>query len=159
MFRDQPGAQAPAEAPLREPDDLSTFPGGMKHSTRPLSPHLQIYRPQLTSVLSIAHRGTGILLAAGALFLVYWLNALASGPDAFNFLRSLAGTWYGQGVLLGFCFSLFYHLCNGIRHLFWDAGVGFELSTAYRSGRAVVAASLVLTAATWVAAALMGGGA
>ena len=131
----------------------------MKHSTRPLSPHLQIYRPQLTSVLSIAHRGTGILLAAGALFLVYWLNALAAGAEAFDHLRSLMGAWYGQVVLLGFSFSLFYHLCNGIRHLFWDAGLGFELATAYRSGKAVIAASLVLTAATWVAAAFMGGGA
>ena len=129
----------------------------MKNSTRPISPHLQIYRPQLTSVLSIAHRGTGIVLAAGALFLVYWLNALASGTGAFDQLRHYMGTWYGQVILLGFSFSLFYHLCNGVRHLFWDAGLGFELETVYRSGKAVVAVSLLLTAATWTIAIASGG--
>ena len=129
----------------------------MKNRTRPLSPHLQIYRPQLTSVLSIAHRGTGIVLAAGALFLVYWLNALSAGEEEFNHLRHLIGAWYGQAMLLGFSFSLFYHLCNGVRHLFWDAGVGFELETAYRSGKAVVAVSLVLTLAAWMAAFAMAG--
>ena len=108
-------------------------------------------------MLSIAHRGTGIVLAAGALFLVYWLNALAAGAGAFEQLRLHMGTWYGQGILLGFSFSLFYHLCNGIRHLFWDAGLGFEIRTVYRSGKAVVAVSLVLTAATWMCA-LAGGG-
>ena len=129
----------------------------MKNSTRPISPHLQIYRPQLTSVLSIAHRGTGIVLAAGALFLVYWLNALASGTGAFDQLRHYMGTWYGQVILLGFSFSLFYHLCNGVRHLFWDVGLGFELETVYRSGKAVVAVSLLLTAATWTIAVASGG--
>ena len=129
----------------------------MKNSTRPISPHLQIYRPQLTSVLSIAHRGTGIVLAAGALFLVYWLNALAAGSGAFDQLRHYMGTWYGQVILLGFSFSLFYHLCNGVRHLFWDVGLGFELETVYRSGKAVVAVSLLLTAATWTIAIASGG--
>ncbi len=130
----------------------------MKQTTRPISPHLQIYRPQLTSVLSITHRGTGILLAVGALLIVYWLNALAAGEGAFDQFRDLMAAWYGQVVLIGFSFSLFYHLCNGIRHLFWDAGLGFELETAYRSGKAVVAVSLLLTAATWVAALATGGG-
>ena len=129
----------------------------MKHSTRPISPHLQIYRPQLTSVLSIVHRGTGIVLAAGALLLVYWLNALAAGADAFDQLRHLMGAWYGQVILLGFSFSLFYHLCNGVRHLFWDAGLGFELETVYRSGKAVIVVSLLLTAATWMTAFARGG--
>ena len=129
----------------------------MKNTTRPVSPHLQIYRPQLTSVLSIVHRGTGIVLAAGTLFLVYWLNALAAGAGAFDQLRHLMGAWYGQVILLGFSFSLFYHLCNGVRHLFWDAGLGFELETAYRSGKAVVAVSLLLTAATWMSALATGG--
>ena len=124
----------------------------MKNPTRPLSPHLRIYRPQLTSVLSITHRGTGIVLAAGALFLVYWLNALAAGADSFDHLRTLMAAWYGQAVLLGFSFSLFYHLCNGIRHLFWDVGMGFEIETVYRSGKAVVAVSIALTVATWIAA-------
>ena len=129
----------------------------MKNTTRPISPHLQIYRPQLTSVLSIAHRGTGLVLAAGALFLVYGLNALAAGADAFDHFRHLMGAWYGQVILLGFSFSLFYHLCNGIRHLFWDAGLGFELESVYRSGKAVVVISILLTIATWMSALSIGG--
>ena len=129
----------------------------MKNTTRPISPHLQIYRPQLTSVLSIAHRGTGMVLAAGALFLVYGLNALAAGADAFDQFRHIMGAWYGQVILLGFSFSLFYHLCNGIRHLFWDAGLGFELESVYRSGKAVVVISILLTVATWMSALSIGG--
>ncbi len=129
----------------------------MSDTKRPLSPHLQIYRPQLTSVLSLAHRVTGIVLAAGALFLVYWLNALAAGADSFDRIRGLMSAWYGEAVLLGFAFCLFYHLCNGIRHLFWDAGMGLEIDTVYRSGKAVVAVSIALTAGTWMAARTMGG--
>ena len=125
--------------------------------TRPLSPHLQIYRPQLTSVLSIAHRATGIVLSTGALLLVYWLNALAAGASAFDPVRHVMAAWYGQAMLLGFSFCLFYHLCNGIRHLFWDAGLGFGLAAVYRSGRAVVVVSIALTVALWVAAGTLGG--
>lgn len=144
-------------APLRRHGDPITFPLGMNDTKRPLSPHLQIYRPQLTSVLSLTHRATGIVLAAGALFFVYWLNALAAGADSFERLHRLMSTGYGQAVLLGFSFCLFYHLCNGIRHLFWDAGIGFGIDTVYRSGKAVVAVSIALTAGTWMAAGTMGG--
>jgi succinate dehydrogenase / fumarate reductase cytochrome b subunit len=131
----------------------------MEKSQRPLSPHLQIYQPQLTSVLSITHRGSGIALAIGALVLVYWLLAAASGAEAYASAQHLLGSWFGRVVLLGFSYALFFHLCNGIRHLFWDAGVGFELQTAYASGKAVVIVSIVLTLGAWALAYAMRGGA
>jgi succinate dehydrogenase / fumarate reductase cytochrome b subunit len=131
----------------------------MEKSQRPLSPHLQIYRPQLTSVLSITHRATGIALAFGTLLLVYWLLAAASGADAYASAQALLGSWIGRIVLLGFSFALFFHLCNGIRHLFWDAGLGFELKTAYASGNAVIIVSILLTLMAWAMAYAMRGGA
>lgn len=122
----------------------------MASDNRPLSPHLQIYRPQLTSVLSIAHRGAGVALGVGAVFFAWWLLAAASGPDAYGTAQSFFGSVPGIIVLAGFSFALFYHLCNGIRHLFWDAGMGLELDQAYRSGWAVIAAAVALTAGAWV---------
>ncbi len=116
---------------------------------RPLSPHLQVYRPQLTSVLSITHRATGILLSLGSVFLAAWLISAAMGEEAFNCINGMAGAWYGQILLLGWSYALFFHLCNGIRHLVWDAGVGLELKTAYISGYIVVAVSALLTLAVW----------
>lgn len=129
----------------------------MKTVQRPLSPHLQVYRPQLTSVLSITHRGTGVVLSAGALVLLYWLVALASGPEAYAGAQRLLGSWPGQIVLLGFTFSLYYHLCNGIRHLGWDLGLGLDLPTAYASGWAVVACSVGMTVVTWAVVLVAGG--
>ena len=118
---------------------------------RPLSPHLQVYRPQLTSVLSIMHRLTGIALAFGMLVFVYWLVAVAGGAESYETARTLIGSWFGRLLLFGWSLCLFYHLCNGIRHLFWDVGMGLELADVYRSGWAVVAATLVLTMASWIA--------
>jgi succinate dehydrogenase / fumarate reductase cytochrome b subunit len=131
----------------------------MEKRERPLSPHLQIYRPQLTSVLSITHRTTGIALAAGTLVLVYWLLAVATGAEAYASAQALLGSWIGRIVLLGFSFSLFFHLCNGIRHLFWDAGFGFELKTTYASGYTVIIVSVAMTVIAWSLAYLMRGGA
>jgi succinate dehydrogenase / fumarate reductase cytochrome b subunit len=122
----------------------------METSQRPLSPHLQIYRPQLTSILSITHRAAGIALAVGALFLVCWIVSAASGPAAFAGLRGFIGSWLGYLILFGWSVALFYHLCNGIRHLFWDAGYGFELKTAYASGYAVLVGTVVLTLLAWI---------
>ena len=122
----------------------------MASDNRPLSPHLQIYRPQLTSVLSIAHRGAGIALGVGAAFFAWWLLAAASGPEAYGYAQAFFGSALGIVVLAGFTFALFYHLANGIRHLFWDAGMGLELDRAYRSGWTVIAAAVVLTAGAWV---------
>lgn len=131
----------------------------MEITNRPLSPHLQIYKPQLTSVLSIAHRGTGVFLVFGTLFLVYWLIALAAGPEAYASAQALFGSVVGQILLFLWVFALFYHLCNGIRHLFWDMGLGFELKTVYTSGIAVIVASLLLTLVTYVAVFAFSGGA
>ena len=119
-------------------------------SKRPLSPHLQVYRPQLTSVLSILHRATGIALAVGALYLATWVMYAASNPKAYALFQAFNMSWFGRFIVGGWLFSAFYHLCNGIRHLFWDAGYGFELKDAYRSGWAVVAVSLVATVLAWI---------
>jgi len=124
----------------------------MENTSRPLSPHLQVYRPQLTSVLSIAHRGTGIFLTLGTLLLVYWLLSIASGPEAYANARAFFGSWFGQLMLFAWTFALFYHLCNGIRHLFWDIGYGFELPTVYASGKAVLIGSAGLTLLAWLLA-------
>ena len=123
----------------------------MAQADRPLSPHLQIYRPQLTSVLSILHRITGVGLGVGTALLVWWLAAAASGPEAFAAVQAFNASILGRLLLLGWTFALFYHLCNGVRHLAWDAGWGFELGAAYRSGWAVVAGSAALTVIAWIA--------
>ncbi len=122
----------------------------MSEAQRPLSPHLTVYRPQLTSVLSILHRMTGVALGAGTLLLVWWLAAAASGPESFATVQAFTGSVIGRVLLLGWTWALLYHLCNGIRHLFWDAGLGYELATVTRSGWAVVAASAALTLAVWI---------
>ena len=122
----------------------------MSSPQRPLSPHLQIYRPQLTSVLSILHRGAGIIMAIGALLLAWWLWAVADGPDGYRIARGFFAAWPGKALLFAWTLCTFYHLCNGIRHLLWDAGHGFELSTAYLSGKIVVATALGLTLLAWL---------
>jgi succinate dehydrogenase / fumarate reductase, cytochrome b subunit len=121
---------------------------------RPLSPFMigPYYKPQLTSMLSITHRATGMGLSAGTLFLAGWLVALASGPEAYAKFAVHVTAWYGQLILLGFSWALLYHLCNGIRHLFWDVGKGLDIPTAYKSGYAVVLVSGVLTVAAWAVA-------
>ena len=119
--------------------------------SKPLSPHLQIYRPQLTSVLSISHRASGIFLGtAGLLALVVWLGSIALGPSQYEMTMNFLRHPLMLPVLLLWTGAFYYHLSNGIRHLFWDMGVGFELSTAYRSGYAVVGSTVVLTSATWI---------
>ena len=122
----------------------------MAQAERPLSPHIFIYKPQLTSVLSIIHRMTGVGLAGGALFLTWWLIAAATGPEAFDTAQAFFGSWLGYLVLLGFSYSLFYHLCNGVRHLVWDVGYCLEIENVYRTGWVMLVASLVLTALAWV---------
>jgi succinate dehydrogenase / fumarate reductase cytochrome b subunit len=119
---------------------------------RPLSPHLQVYRPQLTSVLSICHRIAGVGLMAGTLLLTAWLVAAAQGPEAYEILQVWLASWFGKVLLLGWTVCLFYHLLNGIRHLLWDAGWGFELKQAYATGWVVVAGTVALTLAAWFAA-------
>jgi succinate dehydrogenase / fumarate reductase cytochrome b subunit len=122
---------------------------------RPLSPHLQVYRPQITSAMSIFHRITGVALAAGTLLLTWWLVAAASSDAAFAAAQWFIGSWIGVLLLAGWTAALWYHLLSGIRHLFWDAGKGFELPTVHASGRAVIGATVVLTILTWIAGALV----
>ncbi len=121
----------------------------MTSDPRPLSPHLQVYRWQLTSVLSILHRFAGLALAVGAILRVGWLVAAAEGPESYARVQAFLGSWVGRVLLFGWSLALFYHLCNGIRHLWWDSGRGFELRQVYAGGWAVVAATIVLTLLTW----------
>ena len=124
---------------------------------RPLSPNIQNYRPQLTSVLSILNRITGNILSVCAVVLVIWLVAAATGPRAYGAVQGAIASWPGQIVLFGATFAFFLHLCGGIRHLVWDTVRGFDLRSIYASGWAVVAASVVLTVAAWIASLFMAG--
>jgi succinate dehydrogenase / fumarate reductase cytochrome b subunit len=117
---------------------------------RPISPHLQVYKPQISSALSIFHRITGCALGAGTLLLTLWLVAAASGDGAFSVVQAILASWIGILVLIGFTAALFYHFCNGIRHLAWDAGKGYELPVMHRTGILVLAATAVLTVGFWV---------
>ena len=116
---------------------------------RPLSPHLGIYRWYFTMALSIAHRASGIALVAGLLLLTWWLLALASGPEAFATIRGIVDSWFGGLVLFGYTFVLFYHFGNGIRHLAWDVGYGFDLDIARMSGYAVLVFAAAMTILVW----------
>lgn len=116
---------------------------------RPLSPHLQIYTPQMTSILSIMNRVTGIAVSVGTLLLVWWLVAAASGPTAFSTVQGFIGSPVGLFVLFGWTVSLFFHFFNGIRHLAWDAGFGFDLPQTYATGWAVLIATAVTSVLVW----------
>lgn len=116
---------------------------------RPLSPHLQIYKPQMTSMLSILHRATGVALTIGSLLLIVVLVAAASGVEEYNFVMQHISAWYGQFALLGWSFALFYHMCNGVRHLIWDTGRLFNIKDATRAGFIVLLMASSLTAITW----------
>ncbi len=118
-------------------------------ANRPLSPHLTWYRPQLTSVLSILHRAAGIVLSLGSMLLVWWLVAVERGGRAYDYTEWFLASPVGLLCLLGWSVAFFFHLSNGIRHLCWDSGYGFDLRTAYRSGYAVLASTVILSAATW----------
>ena len=121
----------------------------MRNTNRPLSPHLQVYKPQLTSMLSITHRATGIALSMGLLVFVSWLALLATNTAKADAMMAFFSNWYGQVLLFGWIFCFFYHFCNGIRHLFWDAGKGLEMKTVYTTGYLVIVAALSLTAITF----------
>jgi succinate dehydrogenase / fumarate reductase, cytochrome b subunit len=123
----------------------------MDTADRPLSPHLQIYRWQLTSVMSILHRAAGIALSLGAVLLVWWLVAAASGAEAFDTVQAFLGSWVGVLLLLGWTAALLYHFANGIRHLVWDTGHALDLGSTYLGGWLVVAATALLTLIAWIA--------
>ena len=118
---------------------------------RPLSPHLQVYRPQLTSVMSIMHRASGAVLATGSLLVALWLVALAAGAAAFNLVANVMQHPLGQLLVFGYSLALVYHGLNGIRHLMWDLRVGLEIKQVYQSGYLVLGLTVLVTAALWLA--------
>jgi len=116
---------------------------------RPLSPHLQVYKPQMTSVLSIFHRMTGVALAIGTLMVAWWLIAAATSESAYNTAQSFASNPIGTLMIFGWSVALFYHLSNGVRHLFWDMGYLFKIESAYKAGYLVLLSTVLLTAGAW----------
>ena len=126
----------------------------MARAERPLSPHLQIYRWYFTMALSIAHRITGVGLALGLVLFTWWLLALASGPEAFATVHAVLASWFGVLVLFLYTLTLFYHLGNGIRHLVWDFGYGFDPQVARASGAAVLAFAGAMTVLIWLVVAI-----
>ena len=131
----------------------------MANSNRPLSPHLQVYRPQITSVLSITHRITGVVLTGGAVLFFFWITSATYGAEVFGTAQVVMGSWFGQLVLWGMVFSLFYHLGNGVRHLAWDVGWGFELDKMRTSGWLTIIFAVAMTVLTLVIAYSAAGGA
>lgn len=131
----------------------------MNRVARPLSPHIQIYRWQIQMLTSILHRATGVALVAGSILVVIALIALARGPESFAAVREFCASWLGLILLLGWTWSLAYHLLNGIRHLLQDIGMGFEIPQFIRNGWLVVVGSVLLTAIVWVCALTQGGAA
>ena len=118
---------------------------------RPLSPHLQVYRPQLTSVMSIMHRASGAVLATGSLLVALWLVALAAGAAVFNPVAAAMQHPLGQLVVFGYSLALVYHGLNGIRHLMWDLRIGLEIKQVYQSGYVVLGLTFLVTTALWLA--------
>lgn len=127
----------------------------MTNPSRPLSPHLQVYKPQITSVLSILHRATGVALALGLVAFAFWLGAAAYGPESWEAVNALLASPFGLLLLFGWTAALFYHMCNGVRHLVWDFGYGLENSQVTKSGIAVLVGAAVLTLAAWAAALIL----
>ena len=121
----------------------------MSNNKLPVSPHLQIYRLPLTALLSITHRITGVLLALGSLLLTWLLMAAAQGAESYQALMVHFQAWYGQLFVIGFLFGFYLHFCNGIRHLFWDVGYGFELETVDLTAKIAIVVAVVLTGVTW----------
>lgn len=122
---------------------------------RPMSPHIQVYKLPITAKLSILHRGTGGALFLGLTLMIAILVSAASGPESWANMHAFLSSFFGKIILFGFTFSLYYHLCNGIRHLFWDIGKGLALEQARQSGIAVLIGSGILTLLTWFIAALV----
>ena len=118
---------------------------------RPLSPHLQVYRPQLTSVMSIMHRASGAVLATGSLLVALWLVALAAGAAVFNLVADAMQHPFGQLIVFGYSLALVYHGLNGIRHLMWDLRIGLEIKQVYQSGYIVLGLTILVTTTLWFA--------
>ena len=119
---------------------------------RPMSPHLQIYKLPLTALVSISNRAAGVVNSVALLLLVWVIAAAASENGDSSFFLGLIGSWFGKLILFGFTLSLFFHMCNGIRHLFWDVGKGFDIETANKTAKVSIAVALALTIITWIIA-------
>lgn len=119
---------------------------------RPLSPHLQHYQLPFTAYLSIAHRATGVVNSAAIVLLVLLIASAAGTPESYEFMSAIANSWFGKLVLFGFTITLYYHMANGIRHLFWDVGLGFDLEDAKKTGNLVLIAAGVMSVITWMIA-------
>ena len=119
-------------------------------SSRPLSPHLQIYKPMLTMMMSIMHRITGIGLYFGIILLVWWLTAASISDSYFDFVQGVFAHWFGRLVLFGFTWALMHHALGGLRHLLWDTGRGFDLKVVEWLARANLAGSIALTLLVWI---------
>ena len=122
----------------------------MNDSKNPLSPHLQIYRWQISSLISIIHRITGILNFLGLIFISVWISSAGISENSFEYFSVFLKSFIGRFILIGFTWSISYHLLSGIRHLFWDLGYGYEIKTANFSGILVILSSLILTIVLWI---------
>jgi succinate dehydrogenase / fumarate reductase cytochrome b subunit len=132
--------------------------GTQSECGRPLSPHLQIYRPMLTMMMSIVHRMTGAALYLGTALLAWWMIAAASGPDAFETVQGFMGSILGRLILFGYTWALIHHMLGGIRHLAWDTGRGLDIATIEIMARVTLGGSIALTLVVWVVGyAIMGG--
>ena len=123
---------------------------GSKPKARPLSPHLQIYRPMLSMTMSIMHRITGVALAVGMIGLVWWFTAASISDGCFDLVQGFLSHWFGRLVLFGFTWALMHHMLGGLRHFIWDTGRGFELKTVEWLVRANLIGSVLLTILIWV---------
>ena len=121
-----------------------------KSSARPLSPHLQIYKPMLTMMMSIMHRITGVGLYFGIILLMWWLTAASISDSYFDFVQGFFGHWFGRLLLFGFTWALMHHALGGLRHLLWDTGRGFDLNVVEWLARANLAGSIILTLLLWI---------
>lgn len=128
--------------------EVSRTGGGA--SARPLSPHLQIYRPAITMTMSIVHRITGAALYFGTLIVIWWLASAANGPAAFETAQNVLGSFLGRLVLFGYTWALFHHMLGGIRHFIWDTGAMLEKHVASKVAWASLAGSIALTLLVWV---------
>ena len=126
-------------------------------AARPLSPHLQIYRPMLTMMMSIAHRITGVALYFGTMLLAWWLNA-AAGPNGYAKFEAFAGSWIGRLILFGYTWALIHHMLGGIRHLIWDTGRGFGPHEREWLAAANLVGSIAITVLLWIVGLLFVGG-
>jgi succinate dehydrogenase / fumarate reductase cytochrome b subunit len=131
-------------------DARRTLMSETKRTARPLSPHLQVYRPMLTMMMSIIHRITGATLYFGILLLIWWLVAAARSDQAFDLVQAFFGHWFGKIVLIGFSWALIHHFLGGLRHLLWDTGRGFDLKTIEWLARGNLLGSIALTILLWI---------